>query len=73
MSRLAIRCLTTSELRAVMMPISTPERCSIFMPSPSREWKALYSWPSSPMNRLPSVSTPSTSKTSSLSAAGAGT
>jgi hypothetical protein len=41
------RSATSCEVRPVMIASSTPERFSIFMPWPSRELKALNSWPSS--------------------------
>src|SRR5512135_2568606 len=66
MPRLLARRPTTWEVRPVIIASSTPVASSIFMPWPSWEWNALYSWPSSPMKRVPSVSTPSTSKAMSL-------
>src|SRR6185437_3155639 len=49
-------------IRAVTMATAMPFACRRFRPRPSCTWNTLASWPSSPYQRRPSVSVPSTSK-----------
>src|SRR6266496_3125105 len=65
----AARCAVAADERAESMPTFNPARCAHTRPVPSLMSNCLLSEPSGCMRILPSVSTPSTSKSRSFTRA----